>query len=275
MTVVINQQPKGTTMKAMTDETIKKIAEGIDRVRVQNGLTVTRDDEGKAAEPLDKILEHLGSMAKKMDAMCEKHDATAKRLDNLEKVAKSPPEGGGENPENDDNETDEGKSKEGEVVADRQARHDRSLADRMAVDSAEARAEFANIQARTDAVLNMHGLRAAAPMVGETMIAYRRRMLKDVQRTCAKNAPGRTYVVDSLDGANLDQVERHIFADAMTEAQRPTDIAAGQLREVRKSSEAGHRVSEFYGEPKAWMDPIGNPAGGRRVTTFLKDGHPL
>jgi hypothetical protein len=79
-------------MKAMTDDTVRKIAEGIDRMRVQHGLTVTRDDEKEdsAGEKLDKILSHLGDHGKRMDEMHKCVTDMGKRLDEVEKIAESP-----------------------------------------------------------------------------------------------------------------------------------------------------------------------------------------
>jgi len=56
-----------------------------------------------------------------------------------------------------------------------------------------------------------------------------------------------------LYGSTLDHFEQRYFDSAKAEAQRPTNIPEGELREVRKLDASGRPFIEFYGSPSAWM----------------------
>jgi hypothetical protein len=49
-------------------------------------------------------------------------------------------------------------------------------------------------------------------------------------------------------------LEEQIYDDARREAQNPTNVPEGELREVKRMDQSGRPFSTFYGSPKVWMD---------------------
>jgi hypothetical protein len=60
--------------------------------------------------------------------------------------------------------------------------------------------------------------------------------------------------VDDLYGSALDHFEQQYLKSARAEAQRPSNIPEGELRQVTKYDATGRQYYEFYGSPKAWMN---------------------
>lgn len=117
--------------------------------------------------------------------------------------------------------------------------------------------KLAEIQSRADEALIQHGKRAGRPMLGETVIAYRRRMSNELKRYSPK---WKDLPLEGIrDDAFEAQIESQIYADAAIAAKTPTDIGEGELRCVPKTGPGGHRINEYYGQPSAWMDPIAGP----------------
>jgi 8-oxo-dGTP pyrophosphatase MutT (NUDIX family) len=116
---------------------------------------------------------------------------------------------------------------------------------------AEERNAIAVAQARADSVAAMFGERASAPITGETSLAYRRRLLKSMQKRSTKFKEAR---VDSLDSETLGMIENVVYGEA-AEAARRTDSAdkPGILVPYYETDEAGRRITKFHGDPMAWM----------------------
>ncbi|HEY0181249.1 MAG TPA: NUDIX domain-containing protein [Rhodopila sp.] len=109
----------------------------------------------------------------------------------------------------------------------------------------EDEAQFAEAQARCDSVAFAFNQRAPRAMVGETLMAYRRRLLQGYrQHSDDYKAVDLGLIADP---ALLAVAEKRIYADALTAAQKPVNMPAGQMREVRRESETGHKITEFYG----------------------------
>jgi hypothetical protein len=51
----------------------------------------------------------------------------------------------------------------------------------------------------------------------------------------------------------LNHYEQRYFDSAKAEAQRPTNIPAGELRQVTKHDQSGRPFYEFHGSPSSWM----------------------
>lgn len=58
---------------------------------------------------------------------------------------------------------------------------------------------------------------------------------------------------DDAFGTALDHVAQQFFELAAKEAQHPSKIPEGELREVTKYDQAGRPYNEYYGSPSAWM----------------------
>jgi hypothetical protein len=121
------------------------------------------------------------------------------------------------------------------------------------------RAKFADIQSRADEALAMHGKRAKEQMLGETVIAYRRRMANELKKYSAR---WKDFPLEGIrDDAFEAQIEAQIYADAEIAARNPTDIAEGDLicRPRPTGPRQLHHINEYFGSPRAWMDPIAGP----------------
>jgi hypothetical protein len=57
-----------------------------------------------------------------------------------------------------------------------------------------------------------------------------------------------------LYGSALDHYEKRYLESASAEAQRPTNIPEGELREVTRHDQAGRPFYEYHGSPSAWMN---------------------
>jgi len=51
----------------------------------------------------------------------------------------------------------------------------------------------------------------------------------------------------------LDIAEAAIYADATAAARSPVGVSAGSLRAIKKRDAADRVITEFVGEPSAWM----------------------
>ena len=126
-------------------------------------------------------------------------------------------------------------------------------------------AAMANVQADADRVYSAFGDSAPRPMDGETLMTYRRRLAKGLQKHSDEWKEIDLGVI-SVEPKAFDVVEKKIYADAMSAAAHPVDIGAGVLREVRRRNhDTGHMIKEYYGSPRAWMEQF---SGGRRLAKF-------
>jgi 8-oxo-dGTP pyrophosphatase MutT (NUDIX family) len=124
-----------------------------------------------------------------------------------------------------------------------------------------ARSELLAAQARLDSAFLALGGQCRAPVLGETLHAFRLANLRELQ----KHSPmfkdkdiGLLAVNDSL----LEMAEKQIIADAIVAGENPTDIPKGQLV-GRSRKDGGHEFITYSGESAAWMRPIAGPVGQR------------
>ena len=89
------------------------------------------------------------------------------------------------------------------------------------------------------------------PFPEETRDEYRRRALPILQNY----APSMQEVkVHDMRGTAFDMIERQTFEAARREADRPTMIPDGELREVKRFDQTGRPFYEFYGKVGAWLN---------------------
>ena len=127
------------------------------------------------------------------------------------------------------------------------------------------RAQLANAQARADAVAQHFGQQAPAPITGESLLNYRKRLL----------APYRDYSPNWTD-ADAEEIEdprtreqvfaimeNTVYADAVKFAESSASVPQHQLREIKKLDQSGRHISTFVGDPAAWMELLqdANSAG--------------
>lgn len=122
--------------------------------------------------------------------------------------------------------------------------------------------KMADAQAKADSVYGAFGDKAPRPMLGESLMAYRKRLASKVQVHSAQF--GKVNLAAVSDSALLDAVEAGIYADALQVAGKPAEIADGVLMETHRTDATGRRITEYKGSPSAWTGAF--KATRRRVT---------
>jgi len=231
-------------------------------------------------EKLDAILSAVGTLATRVDSM-EKNLPAPPLVTAADKKRKDAAGGkeelpAGEIKPDDDDDDDDKKRKDaaggkeelpaGEIKPDddddakkdddvKKDEEEEEMAAKKADDEA---AMYADCQAKADSVLASFGKSASRPLQGETLMSYRKRLLRGLQGYS-----------DSYKGINLGSIkdeallslaEKQIFADAYAMAKAPQMFAADQLVEVHEKDRAGRTITKFRGSMSAWLDDFKVPA---------------
>jgi len=192
------------------------------------------DAEAETGAKLDKLLSCVDSLAKGMEGITS-------RMDALEATGKGDAPGD-----------------PADLAADAN-----DVIDRHSVTSKQD-AEMADIQARADSVAGAFGEAAPRPMLGETPMAYRRRLLRPFKHHSKQF--GNVELEAVTDPQVFAAIETTIYADALS-GSKPPLVVEGHLRKVATRDETGRTHTKFYGRPSVWM----NRFGGSRmaVSKFL------
>ena len=128
--------------------------------------------------------------------------------------------------------------------------------------SDEERNEVADAQVKADSVFSCFGKRAPVPLSGEKPLAYRRRLMIQLQ----EHSPDfKSVDLSSIaDSALLSVAEKTIYADAQKSAI--LSLGPGMLREIKRADATGRQISTFEGDPAATWAPF--QSGKRQVTSF-------
>lgn len=128
--------------------------------------------------------------------------------------------------------------------------------------SDDERNEVAEAQVKADSVFSSFGKRAPIPLSGEKPMAYRRRLMIQLQ----EHSPDYKAVDLSAiaDSQLLSTAEKHIYADAQKAAS--LSVGPGQLREIKRADATGRQISTFEGDPAVTWAPF--QSGKRQVTSF-------
>lgn len=124
------------------------------------------------------------------------------------------------------------------------------------------RNEVADAQVKADSVFSSYGKRAPMPLHGEKPMAYRRRMMVQLQQHSADYKDVDLSAI--ADAQVLKIAEKQIYADAQASAS--LSIGAGQLREIKRADATGRQISTFEGDPAACWAPF--QTGKRQITGF-------
>jgi broad specificity phosphatase PhoE len=128
----------------------------------------------------------------------------------------------------------------------------------------EDEAAYADCQAKADSVYSAFGKSASRPLQGESLTAYRKRMLRGLQ---AHSDEMKNVNINSIkDDAMLSVVEKRVYADALAASRGTGAIAKGQLIELHKKDRAGRTITEFRGDMEAWLGDFKLPT--HRVMKF-------
>lgn len=253
--------------------------------------SVTTGDKPMADEKDDKTAaEEVKSDARKdaddnVDKLLSKMDSISARLDAWEAEDKKRADAAAKDADEDEKKDDdeEGEDEPEPVVAKDKARKDateekvaemRADADTLRADLAATKALLAEVQGklpkprtdadyaalaeaqgRADAVLSNFGQSASRPMDGESLLAYKRRLVAGLKKYSAPWKDVDLTVIN--DEAAFTQVEHQIYRDAVAASMSPSSVEGIGLREVRKRDDAGRLYTTFVGDPHAWMDAFG------------------
>ena len=123
---------------------------------------------------------------------------------------------------------------------------------------------YADCQAKADSVYSAFGKSASRPLQGESLMAYRKRMVRGLQ---AHSDEMKNININAIkDEAMLAVVEKRVYADAVAASRGNGAIAKGQLIEIHKKDRAGRTITEFRGDMEAWLGEFKLPAS--RVVKF-------
>jgi hypothetical protein len=122
--------------------------------------------------------------------------------------------------------------------------------------------EFAKAHEAADDLLRQHKQFAPRYMEGETLTGYKKRLAGRVQQ----HAPSMKDInLRESIGSAFNLIEKQIYDEARREAERPSNIPAGEMRELTKFDATGRPFLEFHGHPSNWMDQFTNGAKRRLV----------
>lgn len=128
--------------------------------------------------------------------------------------------------------------------------------------SIEQRQAFAAAQEQAEVAFQSFGDHAPAPMQGESIGTYKRRLAGKMQGHSEKWKA--TKLTAIADDSTLDVIVGDIYNDAVAVARKGADVPQGALMPVSRRTPAGHTVIEYRGSPGAWMRPL---AGATRRAT--------
>jgi len=128
----------------------------------------------------------------------------------------------------------------------------------------EEEAKYADAQAKADSVFASFGKSASRPLQGESLIAYRKRLLRGLQ------SYSDTYkdvnLIKEIKGEKMLSIaEKQIFNDALKMAKSPTVFANDAEYEIKERDASGRTITKFKGG-FGWLDTFKVPA--QRVKEF-------
>lgn len=243
--------------------------------------------EKSSGEAPDQLLSTLDAFRKSITDAMEKHSSDfSKRMDEIEKWKNDSArrdESEDEKKKREETESKERDDKTRRDEVEKEKEKEKERADAAERERADAVAEVGTLkqrlaalesrtplsadnadypvmvgfQARADRTYGLHGLNAPRPMEGETPVAYRRRLVVALQKHSIdyKDVDLSTINDDKM----LAIVEKRVFADAEEAAKRPVDLGVGELRKVERRDDVGRKVTEFHGDPIAWMQQFAMP----------------
>lgn len=119
------------------------------------------------------------------------------------------------------------------------------LEGRMRPVSDEEHQAFAEAQAKADSVFAGFGEYAPRPMEGESLLRYRKRLATVLKK---HSTDWKDVKFSELPEAAFAIVEGKVYADAISAAAHPVDLAPGELRAVKTVTPAGHSMTTFLGK---------------------------
>ena len=216
-------------------------------------------------DKLDAIMSLLGKTISRLDEMETKSNLPAPPLVTAaDKTAKA------DEDKEEEKKTDEAEEakpieksdSEGKIEGVGEMKFDEAKSDEDKEEEAakndEDEAVMADCQAKADSVYSAFGKSASRPLSGESLTAYRKRMVRGLQ---AHSDEMKNVNINAIkDEAMLAVVEKRVYADAIAASRGTGAIAKGQLIELHKKDRAGRTITEFRGDMEAWLGDFKLPA---------------
>src|SRR5262249_6992457 len=114
------------------------------------------------------------------------------------------------------------------------------------------------------------GVRIPAPVLGQSVNAYRCEVLRMLKRTFLpqNNEYYRVqYRALKNDTAALNALEPLALAEVLVQAKNPANVPRGEIREIKEHDRAGRYTSSTFIGQESFVKAMGRP--GRRVLGFL------
>jgi hypothetical protein len=128
-----------------------------------------------------------------------------------------------------------------------------------------------NLQKVCDDSLQPWGIRAPAPVAGEPLDDYRRRLLIEAQKRLPESDQWRRSRVRDLPDDVLPHAEQQIYDGCRAAALRPDSAAPGEIRRVEERDSNGLLQVKWVGE-RSFIHDFATP--GRRVRIRNPDYEP-
>jgi uncharacterized protein YukE len=242
----------------MTSKSEEERAREIDdAVRAADAKRADAEAEEHNGEKLDKLLEVLDSISRRMDSF-EGAEREAKR------------NGAKESMSDDDEEREKGEARK--LGADARADGIRFDSEEIEAFKAEtgsqhamANSVLADIQSRADRASSAWGKDAPHPWDGETITAYRRRTAHEHKQ---HSPQWKDVDLRQLSGQTLRNAADQIFADSYAASRSPESYGDVLREVVRRDPLTGHTIKEYFGKPSSWLSMF---AGERRFARFNRE----
>jgi len=222
-----------------------------DRAMKDDEMMMDDDDDARMDDDEDM-------KSKKDDARAKKDDARAKK-DSMKMKFKKDAKRMDEDEEEEEEKHEAKKDNEGKVEMPAGEMHftdDDAKKDEEAAKMDEEAGMYSDAQAACDSVYAAFGKRASRPLQGESLLGYRKRLLRGLQTY--SDAYKAIDLRSIKDAALLAIAEKQIFADALAASKI---VAHGDsLVENRTTDRAGRTISTFTGPVSAWLDDFKVPA---------------
>jgi 8-oxo-dGTP pyrophosphatase MutT (NUDIX family) len=217
----------------------------------------TTDDEEEDEEPKKLVADKKKDSKRKDGEMPEqfkknKRKDSKKADEHVEKIAAD-----------DEDEEEEKDEKKADARTDSSMQRRLDELERMVKPRTDAdEAALADAQTRADSAYMMMGGAAPRPLDGESVLAYRRRLLRPHQ---TKSGSWKEVDLARADSQVLEIAEKQIYADSIAASSSPSSVPEGQLIMRRKADETGRVHVTWGGQPRAWLSQFAPPT--RRVVS--------
>jgi hypothetical protein len=132
--------------------------------------------------------------------------------------------------------------------------------------------EVVNERTRLQRALDPWNIPAPTPFLEEDKFNYQKRATLPLLQ---QHAPGAVTFKDSdlREGAMMDLVVDQLYESATREAQRPTMVPDGELKQIIRRDAAGRPFYEWYGKAASWLREYGPDKKMRLVGIRTRTDH--